>query len=141
MNPGLKDLQIPLGVADGLHISVEVIQFGPKHRVHRLCVREIVGLEHVDQKMDRCSMRLILGKHRIEREPIAVEDLLNVSRPPFLEIVDHENIPVIERKEVPCRKTNLICVSVLESVYRSRSFADGVVTIGLANVDRFAESP
>ena len=57
-------------------------------------------------------MSLILGEHRIECEPIAVEGLLSVSRPPFLEIVDHENIPVIERKEVPCRKTNLLGVSV-----------------------------
>ena len=107
-----KALQLTLRVANGLHVSFEVIEIGSEDRVHRLRVREIVGLEHVDQKMDGCLMSLILGEHRIEREPIAVEDLLSVSRPPFLEIVDHENIPVIERKEAPCRKTNLICVSV-----------------------------
>ena len=82
---------LTLGIPDCLDVSVVVINLATNHLIHGLSVREIIGVQHVYEKVNGCTANLIPLKHFVQRKAIPVEDLLNFSRPLCLEIVNQND--------------------------------------------------
>ena len=107
-------------MANRLDISREVCKFGVKHVVDGARIGEIVGLKHIDKKVDSSPASLVFAEHGIEGGPIASEDLLHYLRSVRLKVINEENIPIVRREKTAGWKPNLARIPVRNSLVRAQ---------------------
>ena len=95
----IQSLQFVLGVPNCFDISLVILKLGTEHRLHGAGVCEIIGFQHVHEKMDRCAASLIRQKYRVQCQAIPVEDLLDFSGSISLEIIDQNDEMGLGREE------------------------------------------
>ena len=95
----MQSLQFALGVSNCFDVSLAIFKLGTEHRIHGSGVCEIIGFQHVHEKMDRCAASPIRRKHRAQCEAIPVEDLLDFSGSICLEIIDQNDEMGLGREE------------------------------------------
>ena len=95
----IPPLQFVLGVPNCFDISFIIFKLDAEHRIHGPGVCEIIGFQHVHEKMDGCAASLIRLKYRVQCEAIPVEDLLDFSGSICLEIIDQNDEMGLGREE------------------------------------------